>query len=220
MFPHHNFTNAEFTMRKNLIVALAFTLVAAAPLAAQAWDSPSFFSPRPGEDIGLYVVKSDVEGSDLGFTGIWRQSGNINLGVRAGLIGGDFITLGAEFYGPLNFLGESGLIMSWITGIGAGFNDDVTTLRIPAGVSVGVNIGAGGINLTPYAHPRVAFDLAAFDNEAGEEETDSEFNFDIDLGADAALGESFVVRVGVTIGETNTFGAGIAYRMSRRIEVR
>jgi hypothetical protein len=111
-------------------------------------------------------------------------------------------------------------MMSWITGIGAGFNDDVTTLRIPAGVSVGVNLGTGGLNLTPYVHPRVAFDLAAFDNAAGEEETDSEFNFDVDLGADAALGESFVVRVGVTLGSQTMFGAGIAYRMSRRIEVR
>ena len=206
-------------MRK-LITTLTFMLSASAPLAAQSWDAPSFFSPRPGEDLGLYVLKSDAEGSDLGFAGIWRQSGNINLGVRAGLTGGDFITLGAEFYGPLSFLDESGLMMSWITGIGAGFDDDVTTLRIPAGVSVGVNLGTGGLNLTPYVHPRVAFDLAAFDNAAGDEETDTEFNFDIDLGADAALGEQFVVRVGVTLGSQTMFGAGIAYRMSRRIEVR
>ena len=207
-------------MRRFLLCVLALTLVAASDAAAQAWDSPSFFSPRPGEDIGVYVLKSDVEGSDLGFSAIWRQSGNINLGVRGGIIGDDFFSLGAELYGPLNLLGDqSGILMSWATGLGAGFNG-VTTMRIPLGVSVGVNLGAGGLAITPYAHPRVAFDLVAYDNAQGEEDTDTDVNFDIDLGADAALGQSFVLRVGVTLGSNNVFGAGIAYRMSRRLEVR
>ncbi|HUF50809.1 MAG TPA: hypothetical protein VMN60_08250 [Longimicrobiales bacterium] len=206
-------------MRRHLLIALTLAVAGAAPVAAQAWDAPSFMSPRPGEDIGLYVLKSEVEGSDVGFSGIWRQSGNLNLGVRAGIIGSDFYLVGAELYGPLNLLGpESGLMLSWVTGIGAGFNG-VTTLRVPLGVSVGVNLGAGGLAITPYAHPRVALDVIAREI-AGEEETDTEINFDIDLGADVALGQSFVLRVGATIGDTNTFGAGIAYRLSRRIEVR
>ena len=207
-------------MNRSLLTALALTVSAAAQATAQAWDAPSFFSPRPGEDIGIYVTKPDVDGSDLGFAGIWRQSGNINLGVRVGIAGDDFFTVGAEFYGPLNLLGaESGLMMSWVGGLGAGFNG-VTALRVPVGVSVGVNLGSGGLNLTPYVHPRVALTLSAYDNAQGEEVTETDIGFDVDLGADAALGQSFVLRVGVTIGETNTFGAGIAYRMSRRIEVR
>jgi hypothetical protein len=69
-------------------------------------------------------------------------------------------------------------------------------------------------------HPRVAFDLIAYDNAAGDEETDSEFNFDLDLGADLALGDRFVARFGATIGDWDAIGVGIAYRMSRRLIVR
>ena len=68
------------------IISLAVT---AASASAQqiAWDAPSFFSPRPMDDIGLYVGRSNL-GSDFNVTGlslIWRQSGNLNLGVRAGV---------------------------------------------------------------------------------------------------------------------------------------
>ncbi|CAN5810998.1 hypothetical protein BH23GEM9_BH23GEM9_14750 [soil metagenome] len=199
---------------------LTLMLCTTAPAAAQAWDSPSFFSPRPGEDIGLYVLK--VEGiDDIGISAIWRMEGNINLGVRAGIIGRDHYAIGAEFYRPLNLLGpQSPLLMSWILGVGATFND-VTMLRVPLGLSVGTSFGTpGSVLLTPYVHPRAALDVSAYDLPGGQEQTDTDVRFEIDLGADANLGESFVVRVGATIGESNVFGAGIAYRFSRRLIVR
>ena len=94
-------------------------------------------------------------------------------------------------------------------------------LHVPLGVSVGMNLGTGGgVGILPYVHPRVAYDLIASDNGFGEEVTTHEFNFAVDLGADVALGSSFVGRVGFTLGDSNVFGAGIAYRMPRRIEVR
>ncbi|MGH7447477.1 MAG: hypothetical protein ACRELT_07940 [Longimicrobiales bacterium] len=202
------------------VLLLALFSGIGAPLAAQAWDAPSFFSPRPGEDIGLYVIRPEG-GGDLGFAGIWRQEGNINLGVRAGLAGGgDLFSVGAEFYGPLDVLGpQSPLLISWIVGAGGTFND-ATWLRIPLGVSVGMNLGSpGSIRVMPYVHPRVAFDLVAFDTPAGEE-TESEFNLDVDLGADIGLGQQFVLRVGATIGDRDALGAGIAYKMGRRLVVR
>jgi hypothetical protein len=191
-----------------------------APAAGQAWDAPSFFSPRPGEDIGIYITKP--EGSDdLGIAAIWRMEGNLNLGVRGGIAAGDHISIGAEFFRPLDLLGpQSTLLMSWILGVGATFND-VTMLRVPLGVSAGVAFGTpGAVQVTPYAHPRVALDVIAYNLPDGQEQTDTEFRFEIDVGADAALGRSFVLRVGATIGESNTFGAGIAYRFSRRLIVR
>lgn len=203
-----------------MMVGCACTVtVAAAPLSAQAWDVPSFFSPRPGEDIGLYVIDAEGPG-DLGFAGIWRQEGNINLGVRAGLAGGDHFSVGAEFYGPLDLLGpQSPVLVSWIVGAGATFND-ATWLRIPLGASIGMNLGSSSsIRILPYVHPRVSFDLVAYDTGAGEE-TDTEFNFDLDLGADVALGQQFVLRVGATIGEWDAIGVGVAYRMGRRLVVR
>jgi hypothetical protein len=208
-------------MRKStaqLIWLLAAVLVPV-PASAQAWDAPSFFSPRPGEDVGLYAFTAEAT-DDWGFAAIWRQSGNINLGVRAGIVGRDHIILGAEFYRPFDLLGPgSGLLMSWAFGVGASFNE-VTTLRVPLGISVGAALGtAGGVQLMPYVHPRVAFQLAAYDLD-GRERTVTSGRLDIDIGADAAIGPSFVLRVGATLGETTTFGAGAAYRLQRRLIVR
>jgi hypothetical protein len=201
------------------LLALVFAVGTAAPAAAQiGWDAPSFFSPRPGEDIGLYIVVPDG-GDDVGVSAIWRQSGNLSLGVRGG-IAGDQYSLGAEFYGPLDLLGpQSGLLMAWVLGVGATFND-VTVLRVPLGISAGIGLGApGGVQLLPYVHPRVAFELAAYD-VGDREETDTDFRFDVDLGADAVLGQSFVLRAGITFGRFTTFGAGVAYRIPRRVTVR
>jgi hypothetical protein len=212
-------------MRYRSLIVSAVVLVGgasvspAAPVSAQAWDAPTFFSPRPGEDLGIYVIDADGF-DDPGFAAIWRQEGNINLGVRAGLAGGDHFSVGAEFYGPLDILGPgSPLLLSWIVGAGATFND-ATWLRIPLGVSAGLDLGSTGpVRIMPYVHPRVAFDLVAFDTPSGEE-TESEVNLDVDLGADIGLGRQFVLRVGYTIGDRDAMGVGIAYRMGRRLVVR
>lgn len=205
-----------------IFLTAAAWLATAAPLAAQAWDSPTFFSPRPGEDIGAYLIIPDGDGA-TGFAGIWRQSGNINLGVRAGLAGDDNIQVGAEFYGPVMLAGPgSSLLFSWILGLGAGFDNDETWLRVPVGLSAGVALGGPGsiAVIMPYVHPRLAIDFIAVETSDGEV-TDTELNFPIDIGADAAIGESFVLRLGATFGDgQNTFGAGIAYRMPRRVVVR
>jgi len=105
-----------------------------------------------------------------------------------------------------------------VVGAGAAF-DGVTWLRIPAGVSIGAQIAGTGFTVTPYAHPRLSFDLVSFDFE-GEEETDSEFNLDVDFGADLDFGGSFVARFGLTVGEVEAFGIGLAYRIPRGVSVR
>src|SRR5690606_29227247 len=108
-----------------------------------------------------------------------------NLGVRAGIVGDDHFALGAELYGPIRGI-EAPILLSWVVGLGGTFND-VTWLRIPAGVSVGVNVDAGSVRILPYVHPRVAFDYFSFETPGGDE-SDSELNFDLDLGADIDVG--------------------------------
>ena len=205
--------------RTALLAALA-VLVGTAPAAAQAWDTPSFFAPRAHDDIGVYLVNPDD--GDLGVAGIWRQSGNINLGVRGGFAGDfDVWQLGAELYGPLNLSTGTPLLLSWITGIGASFADNVTGMRIPLGVSAGLELGeaGSGITIVPYAHPRVVFDLVSV--ELGdEEETETEFDVELDLGADVQIGDRWIVRGGVSILDNTTFGVGVAYRIPRGVSVR
>ena len=203
-------------------LASAVLILFAAPAAAQHWETPTFFSPRPADDIGVYITNADVF-DEIGLMAIWRQTGNINLGVRAGLanLGPDDrgVLVGAEFMGPLNIGAGSGLLVAWMVGAGAVFND-VTLLRVPAGASIGLDLSRGtGLSLMPYAHPRLAFDLLAI-GEGEDEETVTEFNFELDLGAEIGLGERFLLRAAYTIGEFDTFGAGIAYRIPRPISVR
>jgi hypothetical protein len=204
--------------RTALLTIVPFLLPATAH--AQAWDAPSFFSPRPGEDLGIYAVKPDGA-ADWGFMGIWRTEGNLNLGVRAGYLTGETWMVGAEFHGPVDIFGPgSGLLMSWVLGAGASFRSGWTHARVPFGVSLGTELGTPDLLLVPYVHPRVALDLRSYDLPGGTERTETDARFDVDLGADAVLGQSFVVRVGATIGDVNTFGVGIAYRLGRRLVVR
>jgi hypothetical protein len=205
-------------MRKlSYVFMIGLLAGSAVEVAAQPWDVPSFFSPRPGEDIGIYVV--DMDGADdLGIVGIWRQEGNLNLGVRAGVLDGDHISLGAEFYGPIRGV-NAPIYMSWLLGVGGTFNG-ATWLRIPAGVSIGTIFDAGSLDIMPYLHPRVALDYVSWDAPAGVDDSDSELNFDLDLGADISLGPQWVFRFGATVGDFDGIGVGIAYRMGRRLVVR
>lgn len=206
-------------MRKALLWVGVWLAVAAGQVSAQRWhkpwDAPSFFSPRPHDDIGVYLFFLD--GHDAGVEGIWRQTGNLNLGVRVG-VAEDLVKVGAEFYGPIRI--EAPLQLAWQLGVGAGFGDDVTMLRVPFGVSLGGTLGSPGtLQITPYVYPRVALDLYAFD-VGDDEETDTEVNFDVDLGADIRLSPAWSLKVGATVGESEAFGLGLAYRMQRRVVVR
>jgi hypothetical protein len=205
------------------LLALVLAVVAVRPVAAQGWDVPSFFAPRPHDDVGAYLV--NPEGGDLGFAAIWRQSGNINLGVRGGIGGSSgnrLWMLGAELYGPLSMLAPgTPLLIAWNTGIGATFAEGLTVLRIPLGASVGLQLGGdtGGFTIVPYAHPRAFFELRAIEVD-NEEQTDTDIDFDLDLGADVQIGERWIVRGGVSLIDGTTVGFGIAYRIPRPISIR
>jgi hypothetical protein len=210
--------NVRISGAAALLLSLGFLVPV--PASAQAWDAPSFFSPRPGEDLGLYAVKPDG-GGDWGVMGIWRTEGNLNLGVRAGWLEGHSYMVGAEFHGPLDLLGPgSGLLLSWVLGAGASWRDGFLHARIPLGLSAGVELGTPDLLLIPYVHPRVALGVRAYDLPGGQERTDTDVRFDVDVGADAVLGRALVLRVGATVADNNTFGVGIAYRLPRRIAVR
>lgn len=213
--------------RRSLLVAILATPVFAGTSAAQVgWDAPTFFSPRPMDDVGIYAFKTDAAALDdpTGLKLVWRQSGNLNLGVHAGTGDldniGEAILLGGEFYGPLTSMTAStGLIMSWGLGAGAVFGDNYIDLSIPLGVSVGLNLGSGGVSLLPYVHPRVSLDVSSFDTPVGEE-TDTNIGLSVDVGVDVGLGQSFILRAGGSFGDRDAFGAGLALRIPRKVQVR
>lgn len=193
-------------------------VLSATPAAAQAWDAPSFFSPRPGEDIGVYGFKP--QGSDWGISGIWRQEGNLNLGVRVGVTADNAVLVGSEFYKPLRLSGSS-ILVSYMLGAGATFDGDVTEVRIPFGVSIGAELGQGsGMKIIPYVHPRIALDYVNIDLGNGAEDSFTEYPFDLDIGADVPLGSQWVIHAGGTVTHGGSYGVGLAYRMSRKLVVR
>jgi len=209
-------------LRRSTLAAAVMAVCSAAPAIAQQWDQPTFFSPRPHDDLGIYAIKPDL--NDWGVIGIWRQSGGINLGVRGGMGGGGggadrTVLIGAELFGPL-YVGAAPLALYWVTGIGASFNH-FTIGRIPAGISAGIVLGEGGSAVfTPYVHPRLAFELETAEID-GEDETDADLEFDVDLGVDVELGQRFILRGGYRVGDAqDVFGVGIAIRLGRGAEVR
>lgn len=199
------------------ILAAAFLAAGAGPVAGQAWDAPSFLSPRPGDDLGVYFF--DPAGGDWGLMGIWRQTGAINLGVRGGIAdtpGDARILLGSEVFGSLVEEGyRSPLDLTWTAGIGATFGDG-TAFRIPVGMSIGREFRGAGFGLQPYVHPRVAFD-----HYSSGDASDSEFNVLADLGVDMHVGSSLKLRVGASLGDAgDAFGFGVAWRAERGVAVR
>lgn len=201
-------------MKLRMVRMIGFTL-AALLLATDAraqWDAPSFLPPRPGDDIGIYL--SSIEG--FGLQGIWRQQGNMNLGLRIGYIdkAGGQVLVAAETWGRLMEADvDLPVDVTWTLGAGAVFNGG-TDLEVPAGLSIGRVLDMEPLTLQIYAHPR----LALFFRSQLEDELDLDGLFD--LGLDAVLNENLKLRFGATLGQEDALGIGVAYRWSRGAVVR
>jgi hypothetical protein len=182
---------------------------------AQAFDVPSFLPPNPGDDIGVYLSTQ----GDFGIQGIWRQQGNLNLGLRLGYVDYDnadgAVTVGGETWGKVVSAGpDFPLDVTWTAGVGAGFNGG-TLFEVPVGLSVGKILDTESIRIQPYGHPRIALVVISRNDS---DDTDLEFLFD--LGADIHFSPDWKLRVGATLADADAFGVGLAYRFGRRVEVR
>lgn len=201
--------------RSLLITFLALGLTATGA-SAQAWDVPAFMPPRPGDDIGVYLTDQ----GDFGIAGIWRQHGAMNLGVRVGYVDrpvdGSFL-VGVETWGGIFSAGPDFPVdVTWTLGAGAGFNDAVTTVEIPGGVSVGRAFVLTPLTIQVYGHPRIALFLFS-----ANENLEAELEGLIDLGAEVHLSEDWKLRLGATLGSgPDALGVGLAYRFGRGVEVR
>lgn len=191
-----------------------FSLLVASEARAQ-YDTPSFLPPRPGDDIGIYL--SDVEGADFSLQGIWRQGGNLNLGVRLGYLdrsNDGAIVVAAESWGLVARAGNQLPVdLAWTLGVGAAF-DDNTVLEVPLGLTIGRVLQLDGLTLQPYGHPRIALFIAP---DSGDE-VDLRALFD--LGVDAVVSDSWKLRVGATLGAIDAAGIGLAYTWTRGAVVR
>lgn len=201
-------------MMTRAIAVILISLFMASEARAQ-YDTPSFLPPRPGDDIGIYL--SDIEGADFSLQGIWRQGGNLNLGVRLGYI--DFrndgaIVVAAESWGLVARAGNQLPVdLAWTLGVGAAFDDD-TVLEVPLGLTIGRVLQLDALTLQPYAHPRIALFIAPDAND------EVRLRGLFDLGVDAVVSDSWKLRVGATLGAIDAVGLGLAYTWTRGAVVR
>jgi hypothetical protein len=191
------------------------TLCLAAEAEAQ-WSAPAFLPPHPGDDIGIYL--SSV--GSFGVQGVWRQHGNLNLGVRGGYIDSDThggVAVAAESWGLL-FRADQGLPVdvAWTVGAGVVFNSG-TWLEVPVGLSIGRTVPLAGLAVQFYGHPRLALVVIAGDDEL---EDDTEVAGLFDLGADVATPRGLKVRVSTTLGRFEAIGLGVAIPWGRGVAVR
>lgn len=197
-------------MRKLTIMLIGLALAGGASgLNAQAWDTPSFMGPRPGADLGVYLVDGDV--GDLGVHAIWRSTRTMNLGLRLGFLdaGDGVLQLGAETWGDIIMEGvDFPLDLTWTAGAGASFNG-VTTVSVPVGLSLGKTFDVGAASMQVYGHPRLA--LVAFNNPVTDD-LDLDLESQFDLGADVYLSQAVTLRVGVSLGNGDALGIGLAWR--------
>lgn len=214
--------------RRSLLLVVAGLAFAASNASAQAaFDGPQFFSPREMDEIGLYYFKTNFPAGFRdpgGLKLIWRQSGNLHLGIHAGTADlkdiGQAILLGVELYQPLRSLSQStGLLLNGVVGAGAVFGSGYADASIPVGISAGFRLGSGSTAIIPFVYPRASLDITSF-GDAPNEVTKTNLGLAADLGVDVDLGQRLTGRASYSLGDRKAFGVGLALRIPRKVVVR
>lgn len=193
-------------MKLRAAVLSIVVLTLSAGEARAQWDVPSFLAPRPQADAGIYI--SDL--GDFGIEGIWRRTGNLNLGLRVGYIDtyrDGLITVGAETWGLLAPADQSLPVdVTWTAGLGATFNGG-TSLAVPLGLSIGRTLDLGTRDIQVYGHPRIEL---LFHSDGRNGDDDADLDAVLDIGADIELSARWTLRVGASLGGPEALGIGLA----------
>jgi hypothetical protein len=201
---------------KHFVAIVVGLVLFCAPVgvAAQAWETPSFLPPRPGNDAGLYLTNGD--GYDLGLAGLWRSG---NLGVRVDLFDtniGTRLGLGAETHGPLLAAGPDFPVdVTWTAAGGIIVGHGLTSLWIPVGVSIGRTFQLERISVQPYVHPRIGLSANWFNGTSN-----ADLNAVVEFGSDIYVNRDWTFRFAFDVGDYGAIGIGAAYHLSRGVSVR
>lgn len=175
------------------------TTVAAAPLAAQAWNYPAMQVPRASErDYSAALVGG--AGTTMLFQ--WREGAGrgLHFQLDAGLadpkgrqdvllfVGGG---LGKEL---ARARGDQPLDVLLTASAGLAFGDNAQYFRVPVGVSVGHTFALEeGMSLTPFVHPRLALDACGSCRHDDDSDVSASLSFD--LGVNWQVSRFFALRV-------------------------
>jgi hypothetical protein len=197
-------------MKHKLIAAsVAAGVLFASQGQAQVF-TPTFLSPVPSNDFGVYV--SDWGGDALGVEGIWRRQsrGGGNVGIHAGYVdlGDGSLSLGVDLRNPVILAGAP-IGLAFTVGAQAVVGD-ATSVGGQVGFTAGQGLPAGNMVVTPYIHPR----LAIANGFVGDQADGRGFEVDVlaDVGLDLDFRSGVSLRFGANLGDGANWGLGVAFK--------
>ncbi len=189
-----------------LLTLLVLTI--SAPLVAQETGTPVYSAPYrafTSHELGLSL--SAPPRADLGIEGFYGfASGRYDAELRVGYLDrgarDGAVALGGRFRTRLlTHSPDFPLDGALTVGVGGTFNGG-TTVRVPAGFSLGRRFDSGGISFVPYLHPVL---IPTFRSGG------SDFGVALGLGLDMRLGRSFDLRVSGGFGDMEGFAVTAAW---------
>lgn len=198
-------------------LAFACTVIAAAPVAAQGWNYPSFHHPHiMSREFNFALADGGDAGTALLFQ--WREGFgigtelNLDVGFADPDVLGSRFILGGGFARRLTSATTDMPLDVLLTGgLYAAFGDPSNIFRVPIGVSVGHRFPLeGAMAVTPYVHPRVSIDFCS--NCFGGDDTELSINFD--LGADLELSRQLSLRFAALFAGGDVFGGDDGFGVS------
>src|SRR5688500_13645263 len=192
----------------------AMLLVIGSPALAQSFY-PSFQQPRVVSREFNFAIADGDNVTPLVFQ--WREgtSPGTQLSLDLGLADPDadgletFFMAGGQYARMLTQArADMPLYILLTVGLFGQFGNDVTSVGVPVGVSVGHRFPLTGTSMaiTPYVHPRVSLDYVSFNDES-----DTEVNITFDIGGNLELTPQLALRVPAMFGDIDAVGLSLAW---------
>ncbi len=204
--------------RPTLVRAVALVLsgtavlsVAPVSIEAQAFNYPAMQTPNVStRDYNAAIVG----GAGTTFLFQWREGAGRGLhwqfdGGFADPKGGadPLLFAGAGLGKQLTrATGDQPLDVLFTAGAGVAFGGNVTSFRVPFGVSVGHTFELDqGMSLTPFAHPRLSLDACGDCGRNGDSRSTVSANFDV--GAHWQVNRRFGLRLAASFSGSDVVGS-------------
>jgi hypothetical protein len=188
--------------------------VVGTPALAQSFY-PSFQQPRVVSREFNFAIADGDGLTPLVFQ--WREgtSPGTQLSLDLGLADPDadaldtFFMVGGQYARMLTQArADMPLDILLATGLFGRFGNDITSIGVPVGVSVGHRFPLTGTSMavTPYVHPRVSLDYISIDDES-----ETEVNITFDVGGNLELTPQLALRLTAMFGDIDSVGLSLAW---------
>lgn len=195
----------------------AVILAAAAPLSAQAYIYPALQPSRIAEREYNFVLADMGNGGGTGIIFQWREGlGNpkLQFTLDAGFADPDapaadtrLVIGGGLGYQIASASADMPFDIVLAGGIGVTTGDNVTTVRVPFGASIGHRFPLeGSVALTPFVHPRLSYDRVSFNGGSA-----SDTNLNVDIGANFELKPQMSIRAAAALGDDDAVALSFAW---------